>query len=126
MIPIALMAFGAKWWKLGAGAVLGAALALPLGQCQGRVQERTRNAAAVAEANARAQAANSALLEKASQERAADTAKITEAAKGRTDAIRAGPDAPPAAPHCRADRERLLNAGFSEADVAKHARPDCR
>lgn len=119
MIPLAALTLARSWWKAGLGAVLGAALALPVGQCQGRQTARADYRAAVAEANARAQAANAALLEKAAQERATDTAKITEAAKGRSDAINAGPDAPTSGPECRLNRKRLLDAGFPERDLAE-------
>lgn len=125
MIPLAI-----AWWKskgelikaglsASAGAIVGAALAFPLGQCSGAANEAVKHRAAIAEADARAQAANSALLEQAALQRAADTAKITEAARGRTDAIDAGPDARTSGPECRLNRQRLLDAGVREADLPK-------
>lgn len=108
-----------KWWKLGAGAILGAALVFPVGQCSGAQNAKAKQAAAIAQADAREQAKNSKLLEAASRERAADTAKITEEAKGRSNAIRAGEDAPTSGPECRLNRRRLLDAGFREADLPK-------
>lgn len=116
LIPTAL-GFAKSNWRAIAGAVLGAALALPVGQCQGASAERAKLRADIAEAHARAEAANAALLERAGRERAADAAKITAAAKGRSDAIHAGPDARPSGPECRLARKRLLDAGAREADL---------
>lgn len=119
MNPLAAITLARAWWKAGVGAILGAALALPVGQCQGRDHARTESRAKVAEADARAIAANAALNERLAADRAADTAKITETAKGRTDAIHAGPDERTSGPQCRADRKRLLNAGAREADLPR-------
>lgn len=121
MIPIAALTVARTWWKLGAGAILGAALALPVGQCQGRGHARGEMRTDVAEANARAQAANAALIQAQAAQREADAAKTATAAKGRSDAIHAGPDALPSRPECRLQRQRLLNAGAREADL-----PACR
>ncbi|WP_337186565.1 hypothetical protein [Phenylobacterium sp.] len=109
------------WWKAAAGIVAGAALALPVGQCQGAHAARAELKAAQAEAAARAQAANAARVERQAAEREADTARNTAAAKGRSDAIHAGPDGPTSGPECRLNRERLLRDGARAADL-----PPCR
>lgn len=109
------------WWKAGLGAVIGAALALPLGQCQGADAERARQAAKAAEAVAAAHKANAGRIERQAAQREADTAIITQAAKGRTDAIQAGPDGPLSGPECRLQRQRLLDIGYAPADI-----PACR
>lgn len=114
-------ALAADWWKAGLGAVIGAALALPLGQCQGADAERTRQAAKAAEAVAAAHKANAGRIERQAAQREADTATITHAAKGRTDAIQAGPDGPLSGPECRLQRQRLLDLGYAPADL-----PACR
>ncbi len=110
-----------SWWKLGAGAVIGAALALPLGQCQGADQERQRQAAKAAQTAAAAQKANTARVERQAAQREADRAHITQAAKGRTDAIEAGPDGPLSGPERRLQCQRLLDLGYAPADL-----PACR
>lgn len=113
---VAKRLFG-NWWKLGAGVILGGLLVFPVAQCSGAQNAKAKQVAAIAQADAREQSKNSKLLETASRERAADTAKITEEAKGRSDAIRAGEDAPTSGPECRLNRRRLLDAGFTEADL---------
>lgn len=121
MIPLAVFVFARKWWRAAAGVAAGIALALPVGQCQGASAEKARTAARIAEAEARAQAANNALVQAQAAQREADAARTATAAKGRTDAIHAGPDGPVSGPECRLNRRRLLDAGAREADL-----PACR
>lgn len=96
MIALApLLAFGRSWWKAGAGAVLGAALALPVGQCQGKAQERQAAALRGAEAVAVAQAKNHAASEAAAVQRLDDTLATRQLEQDLSHADDAAPDARP-------------------------------
>lgn len=107
----------ASWWKAGLGVVLGAALALPVGQCQGRDAERTAGKARAAEAAAAAHKVNTARVQAQAAQREADTARNLNLSKGRTDAIQAGPDGPLSGPECRLQRRRMLDLGYAPADL---------
>lgn len=105
------------WWKAGLGLVLGAALALPVGQCQGRDAERAAGKARAAEAAAAAHKANTARVEVQAAQREADTARNLNLSKGRTDAIQAGPDGPLSGPERRLQCRRLRDIGYGPADL---------
>lgn len=110
------------WWKPALGAVLGAALALPVGQCQGAHAERARQEAKAAEAALQATIRNDAAKEAAALQRQADQATVSAAEKGRTDAIRAGNDEAPSGPELRLACQRLR-----AQHVAEHRLPEpCR
>lgn len=121
MIPLAALAFARTWWRAIPGAVVGAAMAFPLGHCAGERDAKAAFRAAQAEAALKAEVRNAAANEAAAVQRAADTARISTAAKGRTDAIRAGADEAPSGPECRLQRRRLLDLGYAPADL-----PVCR
>lgn len=114
--------FAANRWarRLAAGAgLLLAVLLLVFGIYQkGRHDERVAQAQAIAAANARAELRAAAATAAAAGERAADQAAISAAAKGRTDAIHAGPDETPSGPELRLNRERLCAPGAPTADLA--------
>jgi hypothetical protein len=97
--------------------LLGAALALPVGQCQGRDAERTAGKARAAEAAAAAHKANTARVEAQAAQREADTARNLNLSKGRTDAIQAGPDGPLSGPELRLQCRRLRDIGYGPADL---------
>lgn len=95
MLPIAAFATARgvlkSWWKAGLGVAIGAALALPVGRCQGvdveKARQREREKAA-AELQA---ARNDAAAQAAAAERTIDAATVTAQEKGRNDAISAAP-----------------------------------
>ncbi|RAK68838.1 hypothetical protein [Phenylobacterium kunshanense] len=125
MIPLAIPAAlsGAKtlarsWWKAGLGAVVGAALALPVGQCQGASAERARQAAREADAALREAVKDAAIKERLAADRLENTLTIHQQSKERTDAIQAGPDDHVSAAQRRLNCQRLRDAGFSEAKLA--------
>lgn len=84
-----------SWWKLGLGAMLGAALALPVGQCQGRAHERQAADLRAAEALAVAQAKNHAASEAAADQRLDDTLATRQFEQDLSHADDAAPDARP-------------------------------
>lgn len=125
MIPFAIPAAlaGAKtiaktWWKAGLGVVIGAALALPVGQCQGASAERARQAAREADAALREAMRDAAIKERLAAARLENTLTIQQQSKERTDAIQAGPDDHVSAAQRRLNCKRLRDAGFSEAQLA--------
>jgi hypothetical protein len=122
-IPGAALALARSWWKAGLGVVIGAALALPVGQCQGANAEKSRQAARNAEAALQAEIRNTAAKEAAAAQRAADLARVTAAEKGRTDAIRAGADEAPSGPELRLACERLRAQGTAAARLPAVCRP---
>ncbi|MBX3482558.1 hypothetical protein [Phenylobacterium sp.] len=121
MTPLAALTFARTWWKAIPGAVVGAALAFPVGHCAGERDAKADFRAAQAEAALKAEIRNAAANEAAAVQRAADTARVTASKKGRTDAIRAGADEAPSGPECRLQRRRLLDIGYAPADL-----PVCR
>jgi hypothetical protein len=123
MIPLAALALGRAWWKAGVGVVIGAALALPVGQCQGANAEKARQKTRDAEAALQAEIRNAAAKEAAAAQRAVDLARVTAAEKGRTDAIRAGADEAPSGPELRLACERLRAQGTAAARLPAVCRP---
>jgi hypothetical protein len=109
MIPLPpnVISFALSWWKAGAGALVGAALAFPLGQCSGvDIQKDRDKAASIASLQLDARA-----KETAAEQRGQDAATTAARAQGRIDATKNQPDAAPGALRCQFERKRLLDAG---------------
>lgn len=125
MIPILGGIIGEKAAKLVApfmpyiiGAAL-IALAFTLGRCDGVSDERARNEAAVARANAAALRIVNAANEIAAANRILAERKITAQSKDRTDAIEAAPPSRTGAATRALGCVRLRQAGYHrEADAA--------
>jgi hypothetical protein len=123
MIPLAALTLARTWWKAGLGALIGAALALPVGRCQGvdvekaRQRERDRAAAEIQ------QAKNAAAAQAAAAERETDTAAVTVQEKARNDAIDAAPGgrAPPSS--VALGCERLRQQGTRPESLPAVCRP---
>lgn len=119
MIPLSWFVFMRKWWKTGAGALIGALLAFPLGTCTGAADMKDKMQAQYArEAAAQAQR-NAAAIEVAAQQRVKDILANEAKSQERLDAIHSGPDARTSGPECRLNRQRLLHAGIPEAKLPK-------
>lgn len=103
-IPTIVSGFVGKWWKLGAGLVIGAALVFPLGQCSGAKNERNRAELAAANARTAAEARNSTAKDKSAEAQATTSAATQAAQERRDDEISKVPDSAPS------DAERALNA----------------
>ena len=118
MIPLGLIDFGRTWWRAAVGAAIAIPPAFLLGQCDGKLREEERQAAAQQRARA----------EMATQERAADEARrkleadalsrITVSRKEVDNATAQIPDgAPSARQRARACHE-LRRTGRLDANAA--------
>lgn len=95
MSPLAVLAFARTWWKAGAGAVAGALLALPVGQCMGSQAERDRSEAAAAQARELAAARNDVAKDRAADQHLRDDRATRKAEEDLNRADDANPDARP-------------------------------
>lgn len=104
----AVTSFGLRWWRGAAGAVLGAFLAFPVGQCSGVQIQKDRQAVA---------AAKILKLEirgtvEAAEQRGKDAATVAARSEGRLDAIKNQPDTRVSPMRCEYNRKRMLDAGL--------------
>jgi hypothetical protein len=118
--------FAATWWKAGVGAILGAALALPVGQCQGASAERTRQAAREAEARELAVTRNAARLQQQAAEREAAADDIRSSQQEMNRADDATPDARPSDKRRDALCARVRDLDRRGAAVSAELRSQCR
>lgn len=113
-----------SWWKAGLGAAIGAALALPVGQCQGRGQERQANAVRVAAAAELQAEKNRAAAEAAALQRDTDAAKVDQAEKERNHAIDAAPPGRAGSSSLALTCQRLRQQGARPETLPAYCRPD--
>lgn len=114
-LPPNVISFGLSWWKAGVGALVGAALVFPLGQCSGVQIQKDRAKAASVKAIVR----NSGATEKAAEQRGVDAASTAARAEGRLDAIQGIPDQRPSAVRCAYNRQRLLDHGVKNVPACQ-------
>jgi hypothetical protein len=115
-----------SWWKAGLGAVIGAALALPVGQCQGEREERTRQAARAAEARELAVTLNAARVQKQAVERETASAAILSSQQEINRADDAVPDSRPSDKRRAALCGRVRDLERRGAAIPADLRSQCR
>lgn len=125
MIPLAALAFARTWWKAIPGAVVGAALAFPLGHCSGARDAKAAFRAAQAEAALKAEVRNAAANEAAAVQRAADADHTHRTQEELSRADDAAPDSRPSdarrAYLCARLRDQAARGGPA---IPESCRPD--
>lgn len=121
MIPFAIPALAARWWKLALGIVLGAVLCFPLAQCRGERIGKQEAALALEQANTRYLTQKARADDLAAEQRLTDTIAVNEQERNLRDAIADTPDTAPDAVRIRLGCERLRRAGTDPASI-----PACR
>jgi hypothetical protein len=117
LLPTSLL----EWGRIVVVAAFVALLAFFLGQCSGKSVERSRAAAARAEANVEAMATNAKATEAAAEQRVEDATEVAAQEEVLIDAIQSTPDTAPDAVRVRLGCERLRAQGTDPA-----AFPACR
>lgn len=123
MIPLAAIAFVRAWWKAGAGIVVGAALAFPLGQCSGSQAQKKHEEADRAITQAEALKVDTKAKEKAADQRVKDAAEVADMTEKLTDAVASLPDEIPSARRVALGCQRLRNGGADVSDLPIACRP---
>jgi hypothetical protein len=121
MIPLGFFVFARKWWKLGAGFLVGALVAFPLGQCSGAAGQKKHEQADRAVAIAGAMTANAKASDKAASERVTDALKAAELERKLTDAVAEVSDSAPTVSDVALGCARLREQGDDVSNV-----PACR
>jgi len=123
MIPLAVLGLARSWWKAGAGFVLGAVIAFPLGQCSGSQRAEEREQAARAVAITEALKTDSAAKEVAAGERLADAAAVADLKQELTDAVTEVADSAPTPSDVALGCARLRAQGTDVSDLPACGRP---
>lgn len=110
MIPGTILLSAAKWWKLAAGAALGAFLCFPLATCHGEHIGAQRAALALAQANAKALQQQQRADALAANQRITDTLTVNHQEQELRNVIVSTPDSLPDATRIALGCERLRRA----------------
>jgi hypothetical protein len=106
-----------KWWKLGLGIIVGAALCFPLAQCSGKKIGRAQMQHAIDAANLKALSAQHLADERAANQHLTDTIAVNRQEGALRDAISHTPDSAPDATRIALGCQRLRASGARAADL---------
>lgn len=121
ILPLAAVGIVRSWWKLGAGVILGAVLAFPLGQCSGARNQEAHEKADRAISITEALQQDTKAKEKGAAQALEDAATVADQTEKLANAVAALPDAVPSARRVRLMCEWMRNdpaADLSNLPVA--------